>query len=230
ISQDCIVMPIWKDTSYFDSPTKDVENGKPKTTDDSQKKVEDSPNNENVEQDKFEVDSITKDVNVVGQHINTVNPDVNIVGPSVNIASSNKQDSPKHMFTIGASHTLEPTHMEFFSNEDEPEVNLGNIINSYIVPTTPNTRIHKDQPIDNVIGDVKSSVQTRRMTKPISEQGLNQQALLKLYLIHPRWKQYMKNFCNSNFNKFGYWWISLMERRPLEQNGYSETRKMKGEL
>ncbi|GJZ61792.1 putative ribonuclease H-like domain-containing protein [Tanacetum coccineum] len=26
-SQDCIVMPIWKDTSYFDSPTKDVDNG-----------------------------------------------------------------------------------------------------------------------------------------------------------------------------------------------------------
>ncbi|GJV86760.1 hypothetical protein Tco_1530698 [Tanacetum coccineum] len=38
-------------------------------------------------------------------------------------------------------------------------------------PTTPNTRIHKDHPIKNVIGDVKSSVQTRRMTKPTFEQG-----------------------------------------------------------
>ncbi|GKF68832.1 ribonuclease H-like domain-containing protein [Tanacetum coccineum] len=37
ISQDCIVIPIWKDTSYFDSPTKDVENGEPKTADDAQK-------------------------------------------------------------------------------------------------------------------------------------------------------------------------------------------------
>ncbi|GJR54378.1 hypothetical protein Tco_1404899 [Tanacetum coccineum] len=27
ISKDCIVMLIWKDTSYFDSPTKDVDNG-----------------------------------------------------------------------------------------------------------------------------------------------------------------------------------------------------------
>ncbi|GJY28268.1 ribonuclease H-like domain-containing protein [Tanacetum coccineum] len=27
-----------------------------------------------------------------------------------------------------------------------------------------------------------------------------------------------------------YWWISLMKRRPLEQNGSSETRKMKGEI
>ncbi|GJX77364.1 putative ribonuclease H-like domain-containing protein [Tanacetum coccineum] len=72
---------------------------------------------------------------------------------------------------MGASHTLEATHVEFFSDEDEPEVDLGNITNSYTVPTTPNTRIHKDHPIENVIGDVKSSVQTRRMTKPTSEQG-----------------------------------------------------------
>ncbi|GJY76808.1 putative ribonuclease H-like domain-containing protein [Tanacetum coccineum] len=69
------------------------------------------------------------------------------------------------------------------------------------VPTTPNTRIHKDHPIENVIGDVKSSVQTRRMTKPTSEQGLNPQALLKLYLIHLRWKQCRKNFYNSNSNR-----------------------------
>ncbi|GJS99412.1 putative ribonuclease H-like domain-containing protein [Tanacetum coccineum] len=178
ISQDCIVMPIWKDASYFDSPTKDVDNGEPKTADDAQKQVEDGPDNENVEQDKFEDDSSTKYVNAARQHVNTASPDVNtgslklnVVGPSVNTASSNEQDSPKDMFTMGASHTLEATHIEFFSDEDEPEVDLGNITNSYIVPTTPNTRIHKDYPIDNVISDVKSSVQTRRMTKPTFEQG-----------------------------------------------------------
>ncbi|GJR51216.1 putative reverse transcriptase domain-containing protein [Tanacetum coccineum] len=72
---------------------------------------------------------------------------------------------------MGASHTLEATHVEFFSDEDEPEVDLGNITNSYTVPTTPNIRIHKDYPITNVFGDVKSSIQTRRITKPTSEQG-----------------------------------------------------------
>ncbi|GJR28556.1 putative ribonuclease H-like domain-containing protein [Tanacetum coccineum] len=58
------------------------------------------------------------------------------------------------MFKMGASHTLEATHVEFFSDADEPEVDLGNILNSYIVPTTPNTRIHKDHPIKNMIDDV----------------------------------------------------------------------------
>ncbi|GKC04719.1 putative ribonuclease H-like domain-containing protein [Tanacetum coccineum] len=122
--------------------------------------------------------SSPKEVNVAGQHVNTASPNVttgsfklNVVGPSVNTASSYDQDSPKDMFTMGASHTLKATHVEFFSDEDEPEVDLGNIINSYTVPNTPNTRIHKDHPIENVIGDVKSTVQTRRMIKPTSEQG-----------------------------------------------------------
>ncbi|GKB70655.1 ribonuclease H-like domain-containing protein [Tanacetum coccineum] len=155
-SRDCIVMPIWKDTSYFDSPSKDVDNGEPKTTDDAQKQVEDGPNNENDEQERFTDDSNTKYVNAVGKQINTASPDVNTgslklnaIGPSVSTASPNEEDS----------------------TEEELEVDLGNITNSYIVPTTPNTRIHKDHPINNVIGEVHSTVQTRRLSKPTSEQG-----------------------------------------------------------
>ncbi|GJU47447.1 putative ribonuclease H-like domain-containing protein [Tanacetum coccineum] len=104
----------------------------------------DSLDNENDEQDKSNDVSGPKEVNAAGQHVNT--------------ASSNDQESPKVMFTMGASSTLEATHVEFFNDEDEPEVDLGNITISYTVPTTPNTRIHKDHPIKNVISDVKSSV------------------------------------------------------------------------
>ncbi|GJY31700.1 putative ribonuclease H-like domain-containing protein [Tanacetum coccineum] len=59
-SQDCIVMPIWKDASYFDSPSKDVGNANPKSTADDQKQVEDGPDNENDEKYKFEDDSSPK--------------------------------------------------------------------------------------------------------------------------------------------------------------------------
>ncbi|GKG50574.1 hypothetical protein Tco_0521674, partial [Tanacetum coccineum] len=40
-SQECIMIAIWKDTSYIDSPTENVDNGKPKTADDTQKQDED---------------------------------------------------------------------------------------------------------------------------------------------------------------------------------------------
>nr|GEW22663.1 hypothetical protein [Tanacetum cinerariifolium] len=39
------------------------------------------------------------------------------------------------------------------SDRDAPEVDLGNIPNSYRVLTTSHTRIHKDHPIKNVIGE-----------------------------------------------------------------------------
>ncbi|GJW15802.1 putative ribonuclease H-like domain-containing protein [Tanacetum coccineum] len=126
-SQDCIVMLIWKDSSYFDSCLR-----------------------------------------------------LNVVGPSVNIASSNEQDSPKDMFTMGASHTLEATHIEFFSDEDESEIE----------PTSIAKALSDSSWVDS---------NARR------------------------------NF-SFTFNKFGYLWICLVERRPLEQNGSSETRKMKGGL
>ncbi|GJS43224.1 putative ribonuclease H-like domain-containing protein [Tanacetum coccineum] len=178
ISQDCIMMPIWKDASYFDSPSKNVGNDEPKSAADDQEQVEDGPHNESDEQDKSKDDSSPKEVNAAGQHVTTASPKVNIgrfklntVDPSVNTASSYNPDSPKDMFKLGATHTLEATHVEFFSDKDELEVDLGNISNSYTVPTTPNTRIHKDHLIKNMIGDVKSSVQTRRMTKTTSEQG-----------------------------------------------------------
>ncbi|GJZ93678.1 putative ribonuclease H-like domain-containing protein [Tanacetum coccineum] len=151
------------DASYFDSPSKEVDN------DDEPKQVEDGPNNESDDKDKSEDDSSPKEVNTARQQVNIASPDVNIgisklntVDPSVNTASSYDQDSSKDM--LGVAHTLEATHIEFFSDEHESEVDLGNIPNSYAVPNTPSTRIHKDHLIKNVIGDVKSSVHIRRMT------------------------------------------------------------------
>nr|GFA10598.1 hypothetical protein [Tanacetum cinerariifolium] len=160
-SQDYIMMPIWKDASYFDSPSKDVKDG---------------PHNEDDDKDKSENDNTTKEVNAAGQHVNTaslvVNTghfELNIVDLSLNTASLSDPHSSTDMFKFGASDTLEATHVEFFNDRDAQEVDLGNIPNSYRVPTTSYTRIHKDHPIKTVIGEVKSFIQTRRMTKPTSE-------------------------------------------------------------
>nr|GEW59984.1 ribonuclease H-like domain-containing protein [Tanacetum cinerariifolium] len=105
-SQDYIMMPIWKDASYFDTPSKDVEEG---------------THNENDEKDKFEDDSSPKDVNAAGQHVNTASLKVNTcyfkhntVDPSLNTASSSDPHSPTNMFNLGASDTLEATQVEFF--------------------------------------------------------------------------------------------------------------------
>ncbi|GJZ76452.1 hypothetical protein Tco_0641124 [Tanacetum coccineum] len=118
-SQDCIVMPIWKDTSYFDSPTKDADNGEPKTAHDAQKQVEDGSNNENDEQERFAYDSSTKDVNVVGQQVNTASPDVNTSSLKLNVLAIVSTASPN----------------EEDNTEEEQKFFGGTLQNSYIVPT-----------------------------------------------------------------------------------------------
>ncbi|GJZ95970.1 putative ribonuclease H-like domain-containing protein, partial [Tanacetum coccineum] len=99
--QDCIVMPIWKDASYFD--------------DASLKSVADT---QIQDQDRTHDDCSFQDND---------------------------------------------------TQEEDQGIDLGNLSPSYAVSSTPHTRIHKDHPIDHVIGDVQSFVQTRRMTTSYSE-------------------------------------------------------------
>nr|GEX34709.1 putative ribonuclease H-like domain-containing protein [Tanacetum cinerariifolium] len=146
-SQDYIVMPIWKDSSYFDTPSKDVEDG---------------THNENDDKDKSKDDSSPKEVNAARQHVNTASLEVNTrcfelntVDPSLNTASLSDPHSHIDMFKLGASDTLEATHVEFFSDRDAPKVDFGNILNSYRVPTTSHTIIHEDKPVKNVIGEIE---------------------------------------------------------------------------
>ncbi|GKB69519.1 putative ribonuclease H-like domain-containing protein [Tanacetum coccineum] len=48
---------------------------------------------------------------------------------------------------------------------------MSNITTTYLVSSTPNTRIHKGHSLAQVIGDIQSGVLTRRMTKTINDQG-----------------------------------------------------------
>nr|GEX77048.1 hypothetical protein [Tanacetum cinerariifolium] len=139
----CTILDESVDASYFDTPSKDVKDG---------------THNEDDDKDKSEDDCSPKEVNVVGQHVNTASLEVNtsrfelnIVDPSLNIASSSDPHSPTNMFNLGASNILEGTHVKFFNDKDALKVDLGNILNSYEVPTTSHTRIHKDHLIKNVI-------------------------------------------------------------------------------
>nr|GEW31856.1 ribonuclease H-like domain-containing protein [Tanacetum cinerariifolium] len=63
------------------------------------------------------------------------------------------------------------THVDFLG--DKPKGDMSNINTTSQVPSTLNTRIHKDHSLDLVIGDVQSGVLTRKMIKTTHEQGWN---------------------------------------------------------
>ncbi|GJW09932.1 putative ribonuclease H-like domain-containing protein [Tanacetum coccineum] len=149
-SQECIIMPIWKDTTYFDSTSKDVSNNDPKPVTPAQEHGEDGSNDENDDQDKSVTDSSPKEVNIVDSQVTTAGPGVNIgrsvlntAGLPINTAASKDKSR--------ASPSSEATHLEYLNDEDEPQVNLGNIPSSYTVPTTPHTRVHINHPLSNAI-------------------------------------------------------------------------------
>ncbi|GJW86751.1 ribonuclease H-like domain-containing protein, partial [Tanacetum coccineum] len=153
-NQDCIVMPIWKDASYFgdaalisvaDAQIQDQQ-GLHDENDDTEKTHDDSSNG-----------TADQQVNTARPDFNTGSREVSTAVPEVNTAT------PEDL--VGPSPASEDTQVE------DQEIEFGNIPPSYAVPTTPHTRIHKDHPIDHVIGDVQSSVQTRRMTTSYSELG-----------------------------------------------------------
>ncbi|GKC16091.1 putative ribonuclease H-like domain-containing protein [Tanacetum coccineum] len=144
-SQDYILMPIWKDGSLFDSSLKNASNDEPQPSSDAGKKDDEGVCKESGIANQEKSENSTQGVNTAGPSINT-EPD---------------------MFSLGDNAIA--THADFFG--DETEVDMSNITTTYPVPSTPNTRIHKDHSLDHVIGDVQSGVLTRRMTKTTNEQG-----------------------------------------------------------
>ncbi|GKE95207.1 hypothetical protein Tco_1580062 [Tanacetum coccineum] len=107
----------------------------------------DGLHDENNATEKSHDDSNLKDNGTAVQQVNTARPEINTGSrelsttvPEVNTAT------PEDL--VGPSHESKDTQVE------DQEVELGNIPQSYAVPTTLNTRIHKDHPIEHVIGDV----------------------------------------------------------------------------
>nr|GEU46529.1 hypothetical protein [Tanacetum cinerariifolium] len=73
--------------------------------------------------------------------------DVNTVGPSINTASSIVNTVRKSDDFFGADNDMRSL--------DGVKVDISNISTTYPVPTTLNTRIHKDHSLDNVIRDIQ---------------------------------------------------------------------------
>ncbi|GJR60253.1 reverse transcriptase domain-containing protein [Tanacetum coccineum] len=156
-NQDCIVMPIWKDASYFGDAA-------PRSVADAQIQDKDGLHDENDATEKSHDDSSLKDNGTAVQQVNTARPEINTSSREVSTAVPEVNTAtPEDL--VGPSHASEDIQVV------DQEIEIGNIPQSYAVPTTPHTRIHKDHPIEHVIGDVQSSVQTRRMTTSYSEQG-----------------------------------------------------------
>ncbi|GJT11641.1 putative ribonuclease H-like domain-containing protein [Tanacetum coccineum] len=119
--------------------------------------------------------------------VSTISPSVSAAGQSFDNADDLPTDPP--MLDLEDIDDLLNTSIfsGAYDDEDEgAEADLNNFETTMNVSPIPTTRIHKDHPKDQIIRDINSATQTRRMTKISKEHALEPGKVIQA-LDDPRW-------------------------------------------
>nr|GEX87805.1 hypothetical protein [Tanacetum cinerariifolium] len=164
--KDYILLPLRTVDLPFPQEPKSSQDAGFKPLNDVGKKVNEVPRQENECKDQEEKDSVnnTNRVNAVSSTVNAASNEVNVVGRKSSIKLSDDPNMPE----------LEDLSIFEDPNEDVfgAEADLNNLESTFQVSPIPTTRIHKDHPLEQVIRDLYSAPQTRRMSKYLEEHGL----------------------------------------------------------
>ncbi|GKD00727.1 putative reverse transcriptase, RNA-dependent DNA polymerase [Tanacetum coccineum] len=109
---------------------------------------------------------------IVSNTINTVSPTVNAVGIEANAVD------PKSRIELLDDPNMPELEDIVYSDDDEDvgaEVDMNNLDACMSISPIPTTRIHKDHLVEQIIVDLHSTPQTRRMTKNLEEHGYTQE-------------------------------------------------------
>ncbi|GJS63968.1 putative ribonuclease H-like domain-containing protein [Tanacetum coccineum] len=140
-----------------------------KPSSDDGKKVDEDPRKESECKDQEKEDNVnnTNNVNTVSSTVNAAGTnEVNAVGGKTSIELPFDPNMP----------ALEDDSIFDFSRDDEDDgvvADMNNLDTTIKVSPNPTTRIHKDHPLDQVIRDLQSATQTRKMSKNLKEHGKN---------------------------------------------------------
>ncbi|GJZ19075.1 putative ribonuclease H-like domain-containing protein, partial [Tanacetum coccineum] len=119
----------------------------------------------------FDIDVLTKSMNYVPVIAGTNSNDLvdgSLFDSSLKIASN---DESQPSSDAEKKYNEGVCKESGIADKEKPENSIQGVNTAGSIPSTPNIRIRKDHSLDHVIGDVQSSVLTRRMTKTINEQG-----------------------------------------------------------
>ncbi|GKA70410.1 putative ribonuclease H-like domain-containing protein [Tanacetum coccineum] len=156
---DYILLQLWTADPPFSQGPKSSQDDRPKSLSDDGKKVDENPRKECECNDQEKEDNVNSTKNVNATSTN----EVNVVGGKTNIELPDDPNMP----------ALEDCSIFNLSRDDEDvgaEADMNNLDTTIQVSPIPTTRIHKYHPLDQVIGDLQSATQTRRMSKNLEEQ------------------------------------------------------------
>ncbi|GJR00242.1 uncharacterized mitochondrial protein-like protein [Tanacetum coccineum] len=158
--KDYILLLLWTTDPPFSQNPKSSQDDRSKPSIDDEKKVDEDPIKDSECNDQEKEDNVNSTNNVNAASTN----EVNVVGGKTSIELPFDPNMP----------ALEDYSIFDYSNNDEDdgaEADMNNLDTTIQVSPIPTTRIHKDHPLDQVIGDLQSSTQTRRMSKNLEEHG-----------------------------------------------------------
>nr|GFB14335.1 putative ribonuclease H-like domain-containing protein [Tanacetum cinerariifolium] len=118
-------------------------------------------------------DDIQKDLNEEFEEcINNSSNGVNAAGSLVSAAGLNFTNSTNDCSATGPSNAAMPNLEDLSHNADDvgAEDDINNMESIISVRPIPTTRIHKDHPTSQIIGDLSSTTQTRSMARAVRDQ------------------------------------------------------------
>nr|GEX44958.1 ribonuclease H-like domain-containing protein [Tanacetum cinerariifolium] len=173
-NKDYILLPLWTQDPPFSSSSKDSPGAGFKPSGEEVKKDAKDPRNEDSEVPSIEeprVDQEEKDnlnstnrVNAVSSTVNAANNEVNAAGRK----SSIELPDDLNMLHLEDIRIFEDSNKDVFG----AEADLNNMESTFQVNPIPIIRIHKDYPFEQVIKNLHSAPQTRRMLKNLEEHDL----------------------------------------------------------
>ncbi|GJY97296.1 putative ribonuclease H-like domain-containing protein [Tanacetum coccineum] len=105
-------------------------------------------------------------------NVNNTN-NINTVSPTVNAADIENNVVDENIVYKCIDDPNMPNLEEIVYSDDDEEVgaeaDMNNLATTVPVSPIPTTRVHKDHPLEQIIGDIQSAPQTRRMTKNVTE-------------------------------------------------------------
>nr|GFB67004.1 putative ribonuclease H-like domain-containing protein [Tanacetum cinerariifolium] len=105
--------------------------------------------------------------------INNSSNEVNAAGSLVSAAGLNFTNSTNDFSAAGPLNAAMPNLEDLSNNADDvgTEADINNMESIISVSPIPTTRIHKDHPISQIIGDLSLTTQTRSMARAVRDQG-----------------------------------------------------------
>nr|GFC07546.1 hypothetical protein [Tanacetum cinerariifolium] len=110
-------------------------------------------------------------VSAAGLEFTNSTNDFTTAGPLVSAAELNFTNNTNDFSVAGPSNAAMPNLEDFSHNEDNggAEADTNNMESIISVSPIPTTRIHKDHPTSQIIGDLSSTTQTRSMARRVRD-------------------------------------------------------------